>query len=59
MGYTEDAAAGRGATEEVFAILDEATASGSLSPSGYQRLRSAGCFQRQGPENPIARYSTR
>jgi len=59
MGYTEGAAAGRGAAEEVFTILDEAASSGALSPLGYQRLRSAGAFQREGPESPIAQYSTR
>lgn len=52
-------AAGRGAAEEVFAILDEASAAGTLSPSGYQRLRSAGAFSGEGPDNAVARYSSR
>ncbi|BDA43944.1 Nuclear pore complex protein NUP133 [Coccomyxa sp. Obi] len=45
--------------EEVFAILDEAAAAGAVSPSGYQRLRSAGAFHGEGLDNAVAKYSSR
>ena len=45
--------------EEVFAILDEASAAGAVSPSGYQRLRSAGAFRGDGLDNAVAKYSSR
>lgn len=50
---------GRGAMEEVFGILDEAAAAGAVSPSAYQRLRSAGAFRGDGPENAVAKYFSR
>ena len=58
-GGTPEQATGRGAAEEVFAILDEAAAAGALSPSGYQRLRSAGAFSGEATNNAVARYSSR